>query len=211
MGAVPQEGAAFVFSTYFGVHTNPPDIQMYTVKITGHALNNEYVPSLQELGTNPFKNGKLAYAIGKNLQAADKLMRSLFGSIHTELFKHAVIENGVIKRVAGTEGNPEPEYKTPEDKEIFLKLRAKMMEEPLDLLVHKVDDKLMQEVDNWRPIMLVTLAPMFDPPEEVPVTEDPVPSMRIKRKAEITQIQTHPTDDGTAEENVLEESSEAHS
>lgn len=130
---------------------------MDKISITYNELWNNIVPALHNLSRMPLQ-GKLGYAVGKNLISLDKEMARLDEARRVLAMEHAKIDaDGSLELDEGGK----PQFSSEEAEKNFKQALEALLEEKREVRVHRFDGRLFEGVSNFPPAIMLALSPLM--------------------------------------------------
>ena len=137
-------------------------------------------------------NGKLAYAIGYNLDRALRIQENFDRARHELAFSEAELnEDGTLVQESDDQGQTQLKFSTPEKAEAFAaKIRDMFTKELHGMSIHKFDRELLQGLPSFAPIAMVALSPLFldEEEQEEEIKETPQPDEHIDKERELLPL-----------------------
>lgn len=167
------------------------------IRVSPEVINVDFLPAFRQLA-QVVMPGKLAYAIGKNMQACLRIIRNVDKEHYEIIRRTAVLDaNGNPKQVSSDSGN-KLEFISPELEKEYSDLYGKLVKEPVEMVIHQFSETTMAALPQSTPLAMVALEPFFFKGEAAAPAPDAAPtSMRVIKDDVPSADKNDPADDAT--------------
>ena len=168
-----------------------------SIVVTPHVIEVDLIPAFRQLSqvTMP---GKLAYAIGKNMQHCMAVIRKCEKERARIAQEYIKFDEQGRPIMIDTASGKQPELLNESSRAIFNQKLDEAMNMQYTIEVHEFDEKLLESMPHFTPIVMVAMEAFFAKKEEVPEPVQPSMSVVKEEQVPLVEQQTPHTNDTPA-------------